>query len=77
MDDSKKARRAGKRIFSDMVMIKTPQDSGITITNKNGHIVVDVYTGYNELELYSNKNDFMEPTCKKFSKWTNNGKPVS
>ena len=41
VDDSKKATRASKRIFSDLVMIKAPQDSGIVATNRNWHIVVD------------------------------------
>ena len=54
-----------------------PQDSGITITNRNWHIVVDQYTGYKESELYSTKSDFLELTCKKFSEWKNNGKLVS
>ena len=35
VDDSMKATRATKRIFSDLVMIKALQDCGITITNKN------------------------------------------
>ena len=35
MDDCKKATRAGKRIFSDLVTIKVTQDIGITMTNKN------------------------------------------
>ena len=35
LDASKKATRAGKRVFSDLATIKLPQDSGITITNKN------------------------------------------
>ena len=33
-------------------MIKAPQDSGITITNKNWHIVVDQYTGYKKSEFF-------------------------
>ena len=41
MDDSKKAMRADKRIFSDLATIKAQQDSGITIPNKNWHIVLD------------------------------------
>ena len=45
LDNNKKATRAGKRIFLDLVMIKVPQESGITITNKNWHIVLDHYTG--------------------------------
>ena len=48
VDNSKKATRAGKKIFSDLAMIKAPQDSGITITNRNWHIVVNQYTGYKE-----------------------------
>ena len=67
LDDSKKAMRAGKRIFLALAMIKSPQDSGITITNKNWHIIVGQYTGYEESECYSIMSDFMEPTCKKFS----------
>ena len=35
MDNSKKATRSGKRIFSDLAMIKVPQHSGITITDRN------------------------------------------
>ena len=75
VDDSKKTMRAGERIFSDLATIKAPQDSGITITNKNWHIVVDQYTGYKELEFYCTKSDFVEPMCKKFSECKNNGKP--
>ena len=56
--------------------INAPQDTGITITNRNWNIVVDQYTGYKELEFYSTKSDFMELTCKKISKWKNNGKLV-
>ena len=74
MNNSKKATRAGERIFSDLAMIKTP---GITITNKNWHIVVDQYTGHKELEFYCTKSDFVEPKCKNFSKWKNNEKPVT
>ena len=48
MDVSKKSTRAGKRIFLDLATMKAPQDSGIIITNKNWHIVVDQYTGYKE-----------------------------
>ena len=77
MKDSKKATRAGKRIFSDLVIIKAPQDSDITINNKNWHIVVDQYTGYKESEFYCTKSAFVELMCKKFSKWKNNGKPVT
>ena len=51
MDNSKKATRAGKRIFSDLATIKVPQGSGTTTTNKNWHIVVDQYTGYKESVL--------------------------
>ena len=40
-DDSKKATRAGQKIFSDLAMIKAPQDSGIAIAYKNWIIVVD------------------------------------
>ena len=58
-------------------MIMVPQDSGITITNKNWHIVMDQYTGYKESEFYCNKSDFVKPTCKKFSNWKNNGKLVT
>ena len=65
---NKKATRAGKRMFSDLVTIKAPQDSGITIIHKKWHIVVDQYTEYKELEFYCNKSVFVEPTCKKFSK---------
>ena len=43
VDDSMKYTWA-KRIFSDLVTAKAPQDSGITITNKTWHIVVDQYT---------------------------------
>ena len=43
VDDSKKAMTAVKRIFSDLATIKAPQDSAITITNRNWHIVVDVH----------------------------------
>ena len=35
VDNSKKATKAGERIFSDSTTFKVPQDSGITITNKN------------------------------------------
>ena len=66
MDKSKKAMRAGKRIFYDLATIKAPKDSGITINNKNRHIVVDQYTGHRESEFYSTKSDFVEPMCKKF-----------
>ena len=31
--------------YTDLVMTKAPQVSGIIITNKNWHIVVDQYTG--------------------------------
>ena len=41
VDDSKKATRAGKRTLSDLAISKALQDMGITITNKNWHIVVD------------------------------------
>ena len=61
MDDSKKAMRADERIFSDSVSIKALQDSGITITYKNFHTVVDQYMGYNEAEFYCTKSDFVEP----------------
>ena len=44
VDDRKTAMRAGERIFSDLVTIKAPQDSGITITSENLHIIVDQYT---------------------------------
>ena len=64
VDNSKKVTRAGKRIFSDLATIKVPQDSGITITNRNWHIVVDQYMGYKESEFYSTKSDLVEPTCK-------------
>ena len=33
--------------------------------------------GYKELEFYCTKSDFVEPMCKKFSEWKNNGKPVT
>ena len=56
VDDNKKATRAGKRIFSDLATIKVPQDSGITITNKNWHIVV-YHIGHNEMEFYCTKSD--------------------
>ena len=45
MDDSKKATRA------DLVTIKSPQDSGITIINRNWHIVVDQYAGCRESDF--------------------------
>ena len=35
VDDSKKATRAGKRILSDLARTKAPEDSGITIMNRN------------------------------------------
>ena len=73
----KKVTRAGKRIFSVLATIKEPQDSGITITNRNWQIVVDQYTAYKESQFYSTKSDFVEPMCKKFSKWKNNRKPIS
>ena len=72
MDNGKKAMRAGKRILSDLAMIKAPQDSDITITNKTGTLL-----WINTLEFYCNKSDFVEPACKKFSEWKNNGKLVT
>ena len=77
VDNSKKAARTGERIFSDVATIKALQDSGIIITNRNWHIGVDQHTGYNKPEFYSAKSNLVELTCKKFSKWRNNGKPVS
>ena len=77
VDDSKKVTRAEERIFSDLATIKAPQDSSITVANKNWHIVVDQYTGYKESEFYGTKSDFMESTCNKFNEWKNNGKPVT
>ena len=52
------------------------QDHGIIITNRNWNIATDQYTGYNESKFYCTKGDFVEPMCKKFSKWKNNGKLV-
>ena len=66
---SKKATKVGERIFSDLASMKSPQDSDFLIINGNGHIVVDQYTEYKELEFYCTKSDFVKPTCKKFSKW--------
>ena len=76
MDNSKKAKRVRVRIFSNLVTIKAMQGSGITITNRNWIIVVDQCTGYKVPEFYYIKSDFVEPTCKKFSEWKNNGKMV-
>ena len=50
VDNHKKATRASERIFSDSATIKAPQDSGMTITNRNWHIIVDQYDGYKELD---------------------------
>ena len=69
VDGSKKAKSAGERIFLDLMTIKAQQESGITITNRNWHIVVDQYMRYKELEFYNTKSDFVEPTCKKFNEW--------
>ena len=69
VDNCKKATRADKRIFSDLATIKAPQESGITIPNRNWYIVVDQYTGNKESEFYSTKSDFVEWMCKKFSDW--------
>ena len=33
--------------------------------------------GYKELEFYGTKSDIVEPMCKKFSEWKNNGKLVT
>ena len=77
VDNSKKTTRAGKRIFSDLVTIKAPQDSSFTITNSNWHIVVDQYTGYKEFAFYSTKSDFVKLAYKKISQSKNDGKPVS
>ena len=76
MDNKKKATRVGERIFSYLVTIKAPQDSGITITNRSWHIVVDQHTGYKDLEFYSTKSDFVVLMCNKISNWKNNGKLV-
>ena len=64
VNNNKKVTRASKRILSDLEMIKAPQDSGITITDKNWHIVVDHYMGYKQSELYGTKSNFVEPKCK-------------
>ena len=77
VNNNKKAMRTGERIFSDLVTIKTPQESSITITKKNWHIVMDQDTGYKESQFHCINSDFVEPTCKRFSKWKNNGKPVT
>ena len=76
VDDGNKVTRAEERIFSDLATIKAPQDGSITITNVNLQIVVDQYTGYKESEFYHTNSEFVEPTCKKFSKWKNNEKLV-
>ena len=76
VDNSKKATRSGKRIFSCLVTINAPGESGITITNRNGYIVMNQYTGYKKLEFYCNKSDFVEPMCKKLREWKNNEKLV-
>ena len=73
----KKTTRAGKRMFWDLATIKALQDSSIIVTDKNGHIMVDQYIWYKESEFNSTQSDFVEPACKKFSKWKNNGKPVT
>ena len=64
VDDSKKAKKAGERIFSYWATIKLPRDSGNTITNRNCHIIMDQYTGYKELEFYSTKSSFWNQ-CEK------------
>ena len=69
--------RADKEMFSDLATIKAIQESGIAITKKNCHIVVDQYMGYKELQFHGAKIDFVEPMYKKFSKWKSNGKPVT
>ena len=57
VDNSKKAMKDGKRIFSDLATVKAPQDSGIT-TNRNWHIIVDQYTGDKVLKFYSTNNQY-------------------
>ena len=58
---------ADEKIFSDLLTIKAPQDSGITITNKKWTIVVDQYTGYKKSEFYCAKSDFVKITYKKLA----------
>ena len=65
--NNKKATRADKRMFLYLVTNKAPQDSGVTITNRNWYIVMVWYTGDKELEFHCTNSDFVEPMCKTFS----------
>ena len=62
VDDCKKDMRAGKRMFSDLAMIKAPEHWNHC--HQNWHIVVDQYTGYKESYFYCIKSDFVDPMCK-------------
>ena len=74
--ESDKATRAGKRIFSDLVTIKAPQDSGITITKKELIHCHESVHGIQGVRVLQYQELLCGPICKTFSEWKHSGKLV-
>jgi hypothetical protein len=63
------------RIFLDIATIKEPS-SGERASKPHWRIIVDERTGLKFSDFFPTKNGMVEPTCEKFQRWQNTGKPV-
>ena len=66
----------GERIFGNTAIAKKPKLFDVTIDAPNWWMIVDELSQTKFSAFYSRKNQMVEPSCRKFSKWKQSGNKV-
>ena len=70
------AGKPNERVFLDISTIKKCNDIKFKPAKGKWCMIVDECTQLKFSDFYDTKNGMVEPTCEKFKKWSQDGKPV-
>ena len=68
--------KANGRIYMDLLSMRAPKLIKVEVTKPHWLVMVDEKTRMKWSEFHVKKDDIVEPTCEKFNKWKQEGKPV-
>ena len=75
--DHVSASEVNGRMHLDLSTVKPPEhQKDIKLTRRNWCMIIDEKTGMKFSSFHETKNGMVEPTCKRFKLWKQNGKPV-
>ena len=65
------------RVYLDISSVKAPKLIKVNVTKPHWRVMVDERTEMKWSDFYEKKDDMVEPTCERFYKWKQDGKPVA